>query len=932
MATPSKTKPTLSSPLEEEEDLDELDDVLDQFTPATTTTTSSTTKASTTTTQQPQSPRLPAPPPPTATFGRPRTNTRGAGLDPTEEMDEDALSAEFARELAKGMESLMREISGGSLPGEERKDGEGQGQGEAGKGKDGDEEETARMFKAAWEKMLVEEMNGMGAGDKSLEGLQEFLGQGQGAAKDAAAGKGKAAEGQSTAGAGTTSDFQSKIRQAMDRIRESESNLQADSASKSTAGPAGATPDSLEALLSSLKDLSVGEGEDEDELAGILEGMMEQLMGKEILEEPLRELADKFPGYLENPPAPLPREERERYEKQLSSVRQILAVFDKPSYSDKNPEDRKTISDLMAELQSYGSPPSEIMGPLPAGFNLGPDDKAATYNIYFYLAAGSRAGDKSFDTPERLSGGNLYNHNWRGAAPRLPPHPSFPQMPRDPEESSQTPTLGSEGKHANGQVNEESSDVIVVDWEGPTDPANPKNWTYRRKWAATLVVSSFTFISPISSSMVAPAAAQVAKEFGVTSTAVIAMMTSVFVLGYAFGPLILGPLSEIFGRSRVLQLANLFYFAWNLGCGFAQSKGQFIAFRFLAGLGGSAPLSIGGGVLGDVWQPEERGKAIAIYSLAPLLGPVVGPVCGAWIAQRSTWRWVFWSTSAVDAAIQVSGLFFLQETFAPLLLERKAEKIRKTMDVEKGEKKAVRTIFEAKGVERSWPHIFRKALTRPFLLFWHEQIMQLLGVYMAFIYGLLYLFLTTMPAIFADIYHHKPGIAGLHYIALGVGLTCASQMNARFMDRIYRYFKNKNNGVGEPEFRLPSMVPGTIFLPLGLLLSGWAAQHHLHWIVTDIGIAFVGAGTILVFQSVQTYVVDAFTLHAASALAAVSFLRSMAGFGFPLFAPAMYKALGYGKGDTILAAVAIALGCPAPWLFWKFGKQIRMKSKYAHKQ
>ena len=60
----------------------------------------------------------------------------------------------------------------------------------------------------------------------------------------------------------------------------------------------------------------------------------------------------------------------------------------------------------------------------------------------------------------------------------------------------------------------------------------------------------------------------------------------------------------------------------------------------MAGFGGSAPLSIGGGVLGDCWRPEERGQAVALYSLAPLLGPVVGPVAGAWIAQKSTWRWV----------------------------------------------------------------------------------------------------------------------------------------------------------------------------------------------------------------------------------------------------------------------------------------------------
>ncbi|KAG5734269.1 hypothetical protein E4T56_gene20574 [Termitomyces sp. T112] len=507
-------------------------------------------------------------------------------------------------------------------------------------------------------------------------------------------------------------------------------------------------------------------------------------------------------------------------------------------------------------------------------------------------------------------------------------------MPHNVGKTSSTPSLNVKGEQPTSlhQVSHDNHDTnaVVVDWDGPDDSANPKNWVFRRKWAATIVVSSFTFITPVSSSMVAPATLQIAGEFGVTNTAIIAMMTSVFVLGFAVGPLFLGPLSEIFGRSRVLQLANLWFFVWNLGCGFAQNKGELIAFRLLAGLGGSAPLAVGGGVLGDVWHPEERGKAIAIYSLAPLLGPVIGPVCGAWIAERSTWRWVFWSTSIIDAVIQFFGIFYLQETFAPLLLERKAAAIRKTMDAEKAQNPNVYTVFEAAG-QRSWTAIFRKALTRPFLIFFREKIAQLLGVYMAFIYGLFYIFLTAMPAIYEGQYHEKTSIAGLHYIAFGVGLTLASQVNARYMDRIYIYFKNKNNGVREPEFRLPSMVPGTIILPIGMFITGWAAQNKVHWIVTDIGIALVGGGMILLFQSIQTYVVDTFTLHAASALAAVSCLRSFAGFGFPLFAPAMYNSLGYGKGNTILACVAIVLGCPAPWLFWKYGKKIRMKSNYAHK-
>ncbi|KAI0329280.1 MFS polyamine transporter [Cubamyces sp. BRFM 1775] len=501
---------------------------------------------------------------------------------------------------------------------------------------------------------------------------------------------------------------------------------------------------------------------------------------------------------------------------------------------------------------------------------------------------------------------------------------SDPNLAENKPQANKSTTAQAEGD-AESQLSTE--DVLIINWEGPDDPQNPKNWSFKKKWAATLIVSAFTFISPVSSSMMAPASEQIAQEFGITNSSVIALLTSVFVAAYAFGPLILGPLSELFGRSRVLQLANMWYLAWNLGCGFAQNEGQLIAFRFLAGLGGSAPLSIGGGVLGDLFRPEERGQAIALYSLAPLLGPVIGPTCGAWIAQRSTWRWVFYSTTIVDAFIQFMGLFFLKETFAPVLLERRAAQLRKSLDPEKAQTREIRTVFDT--ADRHWKHIVTKALIRPFAIFFSEPIIQLLGIYMAFVYGTLYLFLTTIPSIFEGVYREEVGIAGLNYFALGVGLTGASQFNARMLDKIYKYFSAKNNGVGKPEYRLPPMVPGAVLLPMGLFITGWTARADVHWIAPDIGIALVGAGTILNFQSIQTYVIDAFTLHAASALAAVTFFRSMAGFGFPLFAPAMYNALGYGKGDTVLACVAIAVGVPAPFLLWTYGERIRNASKYA---
>lgn len=151
-------------------------------------------------------------------------------------------------------------------------------------------------------------------------------------------------------------------------------------------------------------------------------------------------------------------------------------------------------------------------------------------------------------------------------------------------------------------------------WNGPDDPENPKNWTKRRRWAATLVVSSFTFISPVSSSMVAPAISSIASEFKITNEVEQQLVLSIFVLAYAIGPLILGPLSEIYGRVPVLQLSNLFFLVFNTACGASKNKGEMIAFRFLSGLGGSAPLALGGGVLSDCWKAEERGRAISIYS------------------------------------------------------------------------------------------------------------------------------------------------------------------------------------------------------------------------------------------------------------------------------------------------------------------------------
>ena len=457
-----------------------------------------------------------------------------------------------------------------------------------------------------------------------------------------------------------------------------------------------------------------------------------------------------------------------------------------------------------------------------------------------------------------------------------------------------------------------------VTWSGHDDPENPKNWSNRRKWAATFVVSSFTFISPVSSSMIAPAIDTLAEDFDVTSDVEAQMMLSIFVLSYGFGPLLLGPMSEVFGRVRVLQLSNIFYLIWNLGCGFTRNKQEMIVFRLLAGIGGSAPMAVGGGVLGDCWHPEERGKAVGIYSLAPLLGPALGPLVGAWIAEKTTWRWVFWSTSITAVFVQISGLFLLQETYPATLLKRKADRLRK----ESGNTKLY-TEFES---DKTLGNILSIAAVRALRMLATQPIIQVITVYLAYLFGLFYLILSTFPKVWQGVYQESVGVGGLNYLSLGIGFLLGAQTAAQLMDRIYQRLKLQNNDIGCPEFRIPLTFVGSCLIPIGLFWYGWSVEAKTHWIVPNTGIAIFGAGAMICMQCMQTYIIDNYTLYAASGLAAGMTLRSLAGFGFPLFVPNMYDALGYGWGNSVVAFVGMAIGLPAPFLFWFYGKKLREMS------
>ncbi len=142
--------------------------------------------------------------------------------------------------------------------------------------------------------------------------------------------------------------------------------------------------------------------------------------------------------------------------------------------------------------------------------------------------------------------------------------------------------------------------------------------------------------------MFAPGVPEVMTEFKSTNIQLASFVVSVYILGYAFGPFLVAPMSELYGRLLVYHTCNVGFVIFTIACAVSTNLNMLIGFRFLEGIFGSAPLTLGGGSIADMIIQEKRGAMMAIWAMGPLLGPVVGPVAGGFLSQAKGWRWVFW--------------------------------------------------------------------------------------------------------------------------------------------------------------------------------------------------------------------------------------------------------------------------------------------------
>ncbi|KAI5962285.1 uncharacterized protein KGF55_003361 [Candida pseudojiufengensis] len=470
---------------------------------------------------------------------------------------------------------------------------------------------------------------------------------------------------------------------------------------------------------------------------------------------------------------------------------------------------------------------------------------------------------------------------------------------------------------------DEGTGLRIVEWVDH-DVKNPKNWSTALKWFYTGLLGAICFVVALGSAIVTGDMEGPAKTFGVSIEVIILASVTVFVVGFGVGPLVFAPMSEEVGRKPIYAVTLFVGVIFIIPCGAARNIGTLLVCRLIDGISFSAPMTLIGGSLADMWDGPERGVAMAIFSAAPFLGPVCGPIFGGLLGDfTSTWRWIYWTFLIVAGVFYAIFIVLVPETHHGTLLRTRAAKLRK----DTGDKtyKAFNEIQE-----REFKDVAKTSLLRPFVLL-SELIVFLMTIYMAIVYGLLYMFFFAYPVVYMEGKGWSASLTGVMFIPIGVGVIVATIAAPFFnMDYNRRAQKYRDRGELPPaELRLIPMMISCWFVPVGLFIFAWSSYPRVSWAGPCFAGLAAGFGFCCLYNPANNYIVDSYQHYAASALAAKTFVRSIWGACVPLFTIQMYHRLGYQWASSLMAFISLAC-CLIPYGFYFYGARIRAYSKYAY--
>ncbi|KAF1913786.1 major facilitator superfamily domain-containing protein [Ampelomyces quisqualis] len=491
----------------------------------------------------------------------------------------------------------------------------------------------------------------------------------------------------------------------------------------------------------------------------------------------------------------------------------------------------------------------------------------------------------------------------------------------------------------------------VPDQETPPEPPNltkyadPFEWPEWRKNLTIWVACVITALTAFSAGSYSPGIGQMTADWGVSNVAALVGITT-FTTGFAVAPMVLAPFSEINGRRPVFIASGILFVICQLCSGLTQSYAGMLVVRFFVGVGGSTFSTMVGGVVSDIYHTEDRNTPMALFSGFALFGTGFGPMVSGFVAQNTTWRWIFYMQAIADGLMVALIIIIFKETRGSVLLSHKAKALNKYYEAREAAgyfdfnvpnptplsdkspqpliSQRIRYKVRADEDRASLTRMISLSLYRPFHLLLTEPVVFWFSLWVAFSWAVLYLTLAAIPLVFQTNHAFSLQQANAVFASMCIASMLATILSIYQEKLARRYGKLANS----PEGRLYFACVESACMPIGLFMFGWTSPSSVHWVVPALAIGIATIGIFAIYLSTFNYLADTYHRYASSALAAQSFCRNILGGIFPLITTQMYNKLGYGPASSLLGGIGTLLTI-VPWILVFYGPRIRARSKFA---
>lgn len=491
-----------------------------------------------------------------------------------------------------------------------------------------------------------------------------------------------------------------------------------------------------------------------------------------------------------------------------------------------------------------------------------------------------------------------------------------------------------------------ANNQILVTWYTTDDPANPQNWSPKKKALVILQIYMYTLAVYIAAAIYTPAVPQVIEQFNIKPE-IASLGLSMYVLGYGIGPLLFSPMSEIpvIGRNPPYLITFFIYLMITIPLGLIDNFPGFVVLRFFQGFFGSPALATGGASITDIYSLMEMPYLLTGWAGFATAGPSLGPVLAGFSVPVEGWHWSMWEVLWLGAPIFVSLMFCLPETSGQTILLQRARRLRKRMAQGNNDPNSAPLVAQSEidQANMSVADIARENIFRPFQINMLDPSVLFTSVYIGLIYGIFYSFFEMFPLVYGTGlpnsitrgYGFNLGEQGLIFLSITVGVSISIAIYI-----YYLYFhanpalraKLAEGQFPAPEGRLKLGLYASLVAPACLFWFSWTGFNSpsIPWIVPTLAIMVFVVAVFIIFQVIFIYLALTYPQYSASLFAFNDFARSSIAAGAIHFSTPMFRNLGIGRGGSLLGGLMV-MGIIGIWTLFYKGAWLRSKSRFAAK-